>query len=155
MNVSIEIKTLPKMQLAYVSHKGDFSKIGNAYGKLMNWAGMTGLLGSPETKTVTIYHDDPNEVGMENVRQSACVTLKNSIEPGEGIGLRETVNGNYAVGRFEINFTEFGDSWKSVFTELESKGHEHNGEDCFEIYHNNYQEHPEKKCIVDICIPVK
>ena len=155
MNVSVEIKTLPKMQLAYVSHKGDFSKIGDAYGKLMNWAGMNGLLGGPNTKTVTIYHDDPNEIGMENVRQSACVTLNNNVKPGEGIGLRETNAGQFAIGHFEIDFTEFGDSWKHVFSELEAKGLQHTGEECFEIYHNNFKEHPQKKCIVDICIPVK
>ena len=27
--------------------------------------------------------------------------------------------------------------------------------DCFEIYINNPEEHPEKKQIFDICIPVK
>lgn len=155
MTATVEIKTLPKMQLAYVSHLGDFSKIGNAYTKLMPWAGKHGLLNSPQTKTVTIYHDDPNEVGMENVRQSACVTLQNSIEPGEGIGLRETEHGQYAIGHFEINFTEFSASWQHVFTELATQGLQHTGEDCFEIYHNNYQDHPQKKCIVDICIPVK
>lgn len=155
MTKSIEIKTLPKMQLAYVSHLGDFSKIGDAYQKLMPWAGMKGLLNSPQAKTVTIYHDDPNEVGMENVRQSACLTLENIVEPGDGIGIREINKGQFAVGHFEIDFTEFGDSWKSVFKAMESQGFEHNGEDCFEIYHNNYQNHPQKKCIVDICIPIK
>lgn len=155
MTATIEIKTLPKMELAYVSHQGDFSKIGEAYNKLMPWAGMQGILAHPETKTVTIYHDDPNEVGMENVRQSACVTLQNRTEPGEGIGLRQTESGQYAVGHFEIDFTQFGDSWKQVFSELENQGFTHTGEDCFEIYYNNFQEHPEKKCIVDICIPVK
>jgi len=25
----------------------------------------------------------------------------------------------------------------------------------YELYHNNHEEHPEKKFIVDICIPVK
>jgi hypothetical protein len=24
----------------------------------------------------------------------------------------------------------------------------------FEIYHNNFKEHPQKKCIVDFCIPI-
>jgi len=25
----------------------------------------------------------------------------------------------------------------------------------YELYHNNHEEHPEKKLIVDICIPVR
>lgn len=155
MNTSVEIKTLPKMQLAYIPHVGDFSKIGDAYVPLMHWAGKNGLLNHESVKTITIYHDDPKEVGMENVRQSACVTLEGEITLDQGIGLRETHEGQFAVGRFEIGFTEFEHSWTHVFSELKTKGFEHTGEECFEIYHNNYQEHPEKKCIVDICIPVK
>ncbi len=155
MNKTVKITSLPKMKLAYVSHKGDFSKIGNAYGMLMQWAGANGVLNQSNTKTVTIYHDDPKEVGMENVRQSACVTLNTLTEPGQGIGLRETTEGQFAVGHFEIDFTEFEQSWNLVFSELQIQGFQHTGEDCFEIYHNNFQEHPQKKCIVDICVPVK
>lgn len=155
MTAKIRIEKLDQMTLAYVSHKGDFSKIGNAYGPLMNWAGKNGLLGKPNSKTVTIYHDDPNEVGMENVRQSACLKLQTRVETSQGVAIRETSEGEYAIGSFEIGFEDFGKAWESVFSWIGENGKKHNEGDCFEVFHNNFMEHPEKKCIVDICIPIQ
>jgi AraC family transcriptional regulator len=41
----------------------------------MQWAGSRELLSNPNVKTVTVYHDDPNVIKIENVRQSACITV--------------------------------------------------------------------------------
>lgn len=155
MKTNIRVEKLDAMTLAYVSHQGGFSKIGNAYGSLMNWAGQNGLLGKPNSKTVTIYHDNPKEVGEENVRQSACLKLDARVETSQGVEIRQTTAGEYVVGSFEIGFENFERAWEDVVKWISENGKNHNEGDCFEIFHNNFMEHPEKKCIVDICIPVQ
>jgi AraC family transcriptional regulator len=38
---------------------------------------------------------------------------------------------------------------------LPDSGYQPDDRPCYELYHNDPKEHPENKCIVDICIPVK
>ena len=75
MEKHIAVKDMPAMDLIYCRHVGHFDQIGGAFEKLFKWAGPRGLLRFPNTKTVTVYHDDPKVVEMEKVRQSACITV--------------------------------------------------------------------------------
>ncbi len=155
MNKKIEIKEMPEMNLVYCRHMGDFSKIGEAYGKLMQWADPRGLLNNPNLKTVTVYHDDPCVTKIENVRQSACITVESSIKTEGEFGNLTIESGKYVVGSFEIDATQFTDSWNSVFVWLSESGYQPDDKNSYELYHNNHEEHPEKKFIVDICVPIK
>lgn len=155
MNKRIEIKEMPAMNLVYCRHMGDFAKIGEAYGKLMQWAGPRGLLNNPNFKSVTVYHDDPSVTKIENVRQSACITVEGNVKTEGEFGNLTIPGGKYVVGRFEINDTQFTESWNSVCVWLSESGYQPDDRNAYELYHNNHEEHPEKKFILDICIPVK
>ena len=63
--------------------------------------------------------------------------------------------GKYAVGRFEIPTEGFGEAWDSMCGWMANSGIMPGDGYSFEIYHNDYREHPEKLHIFDICIPVK
>jgi AraC family transcriptional regulator len=58
MNATIEIKTMPTLDLAYIPHKGKMEAIGSIYNNLVKWATPKGLI-NQETRMVTIYHDSP------------------------------------------------------------------------------------------------
>ena len=152
MNAKIEVRNMPAIDVAYVTHVGPFQEIGNAYGKLMRWAGPKGLIGG---KTITVYHDDPNITDISKVRQSACIELKQPAKASGEVNTTTIKEGNYAVGKFEIAFSEFERSWQSMMVWINEKGYETNPENAYyEIYHNDFNTHPEKKCIVEICVPV-
>jgi AraC family transcriptional regulator len=38
---------------------------------------------------------------------------------------------------------------------MNEKGYKKVDQNPFEIMHNDFNEHPEKKCIVDFCIPIE
>jgi AraC family transcriptional regulator len=155
MNKKIEIKEMPAMNLVYCRHMGSFDKIGETYGKLMQWAGPRGLLSRPDVKTVTVYHDDPNITEIKNVRQSACITVDSPVKTEGEFGNLAIPAGKYVVGSFEIDATQFTESWNSVCVWLSESGYQPDDKNPYELYHNNHEEHPENKFIVDICIPVK
>jgi len=41
----------------------------------MRWAGPRGLLQFPKTKTLGVYHDDPEITDPSRLRSSACITV--------------------------------------------------------------------------------
>lgn len=154
MKQNFEIKEMPEMDVIYCRHTGRFDQIGNAYNKLFRWAGPRGLL-SGDTRCLTWYHDDPKVTEIENVRQSACLIIKNDVKPEGEIGRMKIPSGKYVVGHFEIFPEQFQESWDSVCLWMAEKGYQPSDGNPYELYLNNQDEHPEKKFIVDICIPVK
>ena len=152
MNAKIEVKEMPSLKLAYVSHVGAFHLIGNAFGKLMRWAIPKNLSNS---KTITVYHDDPNITEVSKVRQAAGIILTDAIETSGEIGTMCLENGRYVAGRFELSYTEFEKAWQGIFVWIYENGFETISKDCYQIHHNKPNQHPDKKSIVEICIPVK
>ena len=155
MNNNICVKEMPALQLVYTRHIGAFHLIGEAYGRLMRWAGPRGLLSSPNLKTVTVYHDDPQVTELEKLMQSACITVEGPVKTEGEFGTMSLPAGKYAVGRFEITALEFEQAWNAVCVWLSESGYQPAEGYPYELYHNNHEEHPERKFILDICVPVK
>lgn len=155
MNVQIEVKEMPELKLAYIKHIGDFNQIGKVYEKLMKWAGPKGLLSSPNMKTVTVYHDNPKVTELSKVRQSACITIDSETKVDGEVGKRTVLKGKYAVGRYEISVTEFEKAWNSICVWVAENGYKSRDGEYYELYHNDYMKHPERKFILDICVPVE
>lgn len=154
MDTKIEIKQMPELNLIYCRHMGAFNKIGQAYKKLFKWAVPRGLVTS-STKTVTVYHDDPAVTGVEKVRQDASIIVEKDVKVEGEIGKSTVSAGKYAIGHFEIKETEFELAWNTMCSWLTESGYQPGEGSTYELYHNDYNEHPEHKFIVDICIPVK
>jgi len=155
MNAKTEVKVLDRLNLAYISHVGKMDLIGNAFDQLIRWATPKGLMEQEHLRMVTIYHDSPKITDPNHLRMSACIVLnaKTSVE-GE-VGLRILDGGKCIVSRFEITPHEFQQAWESSFVWMAENGYKKADKDPFEIYYNNYLEHPEKKFILDLCIPVQ
>lgn len=153
MNAKIEIKEMPKMDLAYISSIGP-QNLESAFGKLMKWATPQGLI-NDQTKMVTIYHDSFKVTQANKVRMSASVLLNKAVKTDGEIGLTIIEAGKFIVGSFEIGLNEFEKSWTGLFVWMNENGYKKAGREPFEIYHNNFNEHPERKAIVDFCIPIE
>ncbi len=159
-DVTVEIKNFPEMHVAYVRHigpyAGDTALFQSLFGKLMRWAGPRGLMSNPETKALTVYHDDPNVTDEDKLRTSACVTIPADMPVDGEIGKMALDPGDYAVGHFEINEDEYTEAWNHLMGGwLPQSGYQPDDRTCFEMNLNDPSKHPENKHIVDICIPVK
>lgn len=154
MNAQIEVKEMPEIHLVGMNHMGDYNKIGMVYEKLFRWAGPKGLLNNPNFKTATLYHDDPNVTELAKVRQSACITVDGDVKV-DGEVTKKTINkGKFAVGRFEITEKGFEKAWNGMCVWVEENGYKNRDGEYYELYHNDHTQHPERKFILDICIPV-
>lgn len=155
METKVQVKEMPEVQVIYCRHTGAFNEIGKAYSKLMQFAGPRGLLNGPHAKTMTVYHDDPSVTEMEKMRQSACLIVDGDVKVDGEIGKMTIPAGNYAVAGFEINETQFEQAWNTMCIWLTESGYEPGDGYSYELYHNHHEQHPERKFILDICIPVK
>lgn len=156
----VEVKELPDMEVAYIRHvgpyAGDTKLFEGLFEKLMKWAGARGLINFPDTMLMGIYHDDPNITEESRLRTSICITVPADTKTEGEIGRMKVAGGKYAVGHFELSDDQYPEAWKSIYGGwLPESGYQPDDGPPFEIYMNDPRQHPEGKCLVDICIPVK
>jgi AraC family transcriptional regulator len=154
--MTVEVKDMPEMYVAYYRHVGSYSGVGEAFDKLMRWAGPRGLLQFPKTQMLGVYHDDPEITDPSRLRSSACVTVPEGTEVDGEIGAMTVPGGRFAVASFEITHEQFGEAWDELMGKwLPESGYQPDDRPCYELYRNDPKTHPEGKFIVDICVPVK
>jgi effector-binding domain-containing protein len=101
-------------------------------------------------------YDDPDVTENERLRVDVAMTVPKDTQVDGEVGKNAIPAGKYAVGRFELSSQEFEEAWAGVMGGwLPQSGYQCDDGPCFEIYQNDPKEHPEGKCIVDICVPVK
>lgn len=160
IKAEVKVETMPEMEVAYVRHIGPYAGDGELFAglihKLMAWAGPRGLLGRPEAKLMSVYHDDPNLTEADKLRTSICLTVPPETEAQGEVGRMALPGGKCAVARFELAEDGFTAAWDSVYGGwLPESGYQPDDRPPFEIHLNNPREHPEGLHLIEICVPVK
>jgi AraC family transcriptional regulator len=158
--IDVVVKELPEMHVAYVRHFGAYA--GQAqlfqelFGRLMQWAGPRGLIRFPETKMLSVYHDNPSVTDESRLRLDCCITVPPDAHVDGEVGKTVIPGGKYAVAHFELGQDEYSEAWGLVMGGwLPESGLEPDERPCFELYLNDPQQHPQGKSVVDICVPVR
>jgi AraC family transcriptional regulator len=159
-NTNVIVEDLSTITVAYVRnvgpYKGNEKLFETLWARLMMWAGPRGLMQQPNMSCLSIYHDDPDVTDEKNLRVSVCISVPPDTVVDADIGKMELAGGKCAVARFEIDGDQFQDAWNFVYGEwLPKSGYQCDDRPCFERYMNDPKKHPQKKHIVDICVPVR
>ncbi|PIF43801.1 AraC family transcriptional regulator [Chryseobacterium sp. 52] len=154
MNVKIEVKELPEMNLAAVMSLGILN-VEPSYNVLINWAKDKQLFPRENVKMISVYHDSFKVTPPDKVRIHACMLLDKRLGTQEGEVFSETIEaGKFIVGSGEFTLDDFEQCWVSLFLWMNEHHYSMRKTFPFEIYHSNFKEHPEGKMIVDFCIPI-
>ncbi|WP_100614728.1 AraC family transcriptional regulator [Confluentibacter citreus] len=154
MNAKIEIKDMPQMNFASITHMG-IEGLENAFDKLIKWGNSKGLLDKPETKVGRVFYDSFKITSPDRVRMSVSLfTNEDFVAEGE-INKMSINKSKCIVGHFEVTPDNFETSWRSLFIWMADNGYKKANENPFEIYHNDFRKHPEGKAIVDLYIPIE
>jgi AraC family transcriptional regulator len=156
----VEVKEMEEMNVAYVRHigpyKGNSKLFEDLFNRLFAWAGPRGLVNFPDSKLMSVYHDDPEITEESKLRVSVCLTVPEDTAVDGDVGMMKMAGGKYAVGRFELQSDQYPEAWNYMVAEwLPESGYQFDDRLCFENYLNNPKEHPEGLCITEIYIPIK
>jgi len=152
----VEVREVPELTVAYVRHVGPFQEVGRAFEKLMRWAGPRGLLRFPVTKSLCVYHDDPDVTETDKLRSDACLTVPADTTVEGEIGKMTIPGGLFAVAAAEISKGEFGAAWDALMRDwLPGSGYQPDDRMCYEVYLNDPNFHPQGKFIIEIHEPIR
>jgi len=159
-SVNVEVKEMPEFTVAYLRHigpyAGDSALFERLFTKLFQWAGPRDLIMMPETKVMSVYHDDPEVTPEDKLRMSVCISVPEDTKVDGEIGKMKVPGGKFAVAHFEVMADEYGEAWNALMGGwLPESGYQPDDRLCYEMYLNSPKDHPEGKHIVDICLPVK
>lgn len=154
MNAQIEVRETPELSLAGITHIG-VEGIENTFAKLTKWARPKGLLQNSKVRMGRIFFDSFKVTPADKVRMSIILTTDEPFDTEGEINKLKINKGKCIVGRFEITPDEFEKSWTSLFIWMNENGYKKSDENPFEIYQNDFREHPENKFIVDLNIPIE
>lgn len=159
-NATLAVKELPEYPLAYVEYVGDFEGNGEIYDvlieRLVAWALPKNLWDFPATtKMILVYPDDPATTPKDQQRLWLGITVPEETPTPDGIRKLTLPRAMYAVGTFEISAQEFGSAWGYMYEWISRQNYSVAEGYGFEVKKNDSDAHPEKKHLVDICIPVR
>ncbi len=153
---SIEIKHLDPIETIALTHIGDYSGIGCAFGKIAEWAQKNNYwpLGP---RMLGVYHDDPMTVAPEKLRSSAALEAKPGMEPGEGMKRYAVSGGKFLVMNAEVTMAEYGEAWQKIDAEVAARGLQDDDRDHYELYISctDATQGEDAPWIVEFCVPVK
>lgn len=154
MNLKIEVKEMPEMNLASVMSLG-MANVEPSFNILIDWAKKKNLFPRENVKMISVYHDSCKITPLDKVRIHACMLLDEKLKQQEGEVFPEILDGGkYIVGSGEVTLNDFEQCWVSLFLWMNENHYSTRRTFPYEIYHTNFKEHPEGKMIVDFCIPI-
>ena len=122
--------------------------------KLLEWAGPKGLLRTSDFKLASMFYESLKITAPEKARMSAGILLDAPIKAEDTITVQHFPANRYIMGQFELELEEFEHAWTSMFMWMNANGYAKNDQPVFQLYHNDFHTHPEKKSIVDLYIPI-
>ncbi len=154
MHAKIEIKETPELHLASITQIG-VNGIEEAFERLIRWATPKGLMNSNEAKMARIFHDSFKITGPDKVRMSIGLLTDEPFETDGEIHKTSIKKSKCIVGRFEITADGFEKAWSGLFIWMNENGYKKADGHPFEIYQNDFREHPEGKVVVDMYLPIE
>ncbi len=153
MKAQVAVGECSPLKMVYLNHIG-VQGLEDSFKRIIDWTITKGLVEQRALEIVRVYYDSFKITDADKVRMGVGVVVKEPVKTELDIHYREFQPGQCIIGSFEIGVDEFEQSWSSLFVWMNENGYRPSDELPFEIIKNNYHEHSEKKCIVDLCIPI-
>ena len=152
--MNVERKQMPALRLVTLRHVGPYHRISEAFGRLGEIAGRSGLFRAKPTM-LAVYHDDPEATPEAELRSDAAVVITDDAQIPAGLVEWRLAGGPYACTTHVGPYEELGDAWARFMGHwLPESGERMGNGVSFELYVNNPMEVPKDKLITELYIPL-
>lgn len=150
----VEIQDRPALRIATVPHRGPPQQIGQAFDRLMAWAGPKGVA-MPPAVGVAVYLDDMSVVPPADQRALAGITVGPEVESDDVVTIHEVAAGRYAVLLYRGAYAQIGKGYEELFGWLPTSGEEPAHAPCVEINLNDPRKTAPADLLTELCLPLK
>lgn len=155
MDLTVTIKKLPPLQVAYVRHVGPYSECEPAWTKLCEQVARNGLFG-PDTRFFGVSHDDPEITPPEKIRYDACLTVPESFTGTPELPVTTIGDAEYATAVVKGPYTNLAPAYAWVCGVWgPDSGREFAGAPSIEFYLNDPKTTPMEEWLTEIYLPLE
>ena len=114
--MSVAIKTLPAMHVAYMRHTGPYGSpaIAQQWARFGEWATARGLM-APRRRMLGISLDNPMTTPPAQCRYDLCIEVDAGFQPDADVQLQDFPGGKYAAVPFKGTALAIGPAWMQMF----------------------------------------
>ena len=150
----VELVDLPRVRVAMIEQRGDYRLTSKAFERLLTFAATTGQL-RPGTRTIGIYHDDPESVPTSALRSGACVSVSADWVPVGEIVEGFVEGGRYARIVHTGPYNELGAAYDWLYqTWLPASDEEPRNLPCVEEYLNDPRQVQAQELVTAVMMPL-
>ncbi|MBS1701660.1 MAG: AraC family transcriptional regulator [Armatimonadetes bacterium] len=156
-SMEARIEKIDDMTIVALRHIGPYYLIGEKFQKLAQWAMRHGV---PITKAIGVWHDNPDEKPVHELRSDACLVVADgfSLPETDGLDLRvdKIQGGSYAVGTHKGSYEGLGDAWARFCGQaLPKLGRQTGDAPPFELYLNDCMSVPVEELLTDLYVSLR
>ena len=152
--MSVEVQDRPALRIATVPHRGPPQQIGQAFDRLMAWAGPKGIA-MPPAVGVAVYLDDMSAVPPADQRALAGITVGPDIASDDTVTIHDVPAGRYAVLLYRGPYAQIGKGYEELFGWLATSGEEPAHAPCVEVNLNDPRRTAPADLLTELRLPLK
>ena len=153
----IKIENLPDLHVAYIRSRGPYhhETLASVFKQLLQWANPRRLIENG-SMVLSVFWSNPDITPDDKLIHDACITVPESIKADRWVDVRVLPGGKFAIHHCEIDAGPSEEAWLSfVLNWLASSDYQPDDRPLYQIYYNDYNTHPLKHQIIDLCLPIK
>jgi AraC family transcriptional regulator len=156
MAIEVTIKKREPMTVAFISMKGPYTQMNEAFGKLYSWIGEKGY--TPAGPPMATYFNAPGQVPAEELLWEIQSPIAGDVAPSgpDELGLRvKRVEGaEVAATMHKGPFDKVGESYGALAGWIEESGYQITGP-SMEIYLSEPEKTPPQELLTEVMFPVR
>lgn len=149
--MNIEIKTMPKIRLAVVEHRGDPNLVVETLNKLMSWAKTNGISLKPK-EAYAIAYDDPKTTPAEKFRFDLGIKVPENLKLIGCVVEKYIPTGLYAIALHKGSHKKIGETVHALYREVPKMNKDLGDFPCVFCYHNFTHEVAETALLTECCL---
>jgi len=156
MAIEVTVKKTEPMTVVFISKKGPYSLINQAFGELYGWIGEKGCI--PSGPPVGVYFNSPEQVPAEELLWELCSPIAGDVAPSSpderGVGIKRVEGAEVASTIHKGPYEQIGPVYGALVGWIMENGYQIAGP-SEEVYLSDPDKTPPAELLTEVRFPVQ